>query len=544
MQFSEFSARRFLTCSVMILIFCFVLPLATLPVASESTASSLSITAMSDRSSYYLRETVNVTGNFSEDGSPASWGLVSLEVRRPLPTVPQGEVVLFRTVTVGIPAETWRANITGAQLKDNSGNPTDKALVKTQVQVSASIRNLMSTSISGYVTVSMCDGNLIPIFAAYSPLFLSSASQTTVTFGPVPIPEWAYCGKGLIFVNFFDALPMNDGTAYTPERAVEYYVTRNLEVGPPYRPPQTSCSSSPGKYSIAFQVSPDKDEIPETYPVYVTARKGYTLRTSSTTQFTVQDEPTPPQAAFTYSPLKIYRNMSVRFDASSSSAEGYGDNITKYKWMFNDPYNPQQNETTNPVVYHTFPQNGTFVVELNVTDNEGLWSTTSKPVKVLPEFGPTANFTWDPQQIFQNMTVTFNASSSQMGWSAIAQKFSPIINYTWNFQDGTPNVTLGTPVTTHNFTQIGNYSVTLTIKDDVSRTSTISYIVQVQNRTFPPWDVNQDGKVRVDDVLIVAQHFGMNQGDPNWDPRADINGDNKVRVDDILLVAQHFGETY
>jgi hypothetical protein len=511
---------------------------------NEPVASILSVTAVTDKSIYYLRETVNVSGSLLEDGSPASWGLVSLEVRRPLPAVPQGEPVLFRTITVGSPTETWRANITGVTLKDNSGNPIDTALVNSIVQASASIRNLMTTSISGYLAIAMCDGNLTPIFSIYCPLSLSSKSQETVTYGLISIPEWAHCGEGLIFANFFDALPMDGGTAYTPERAVEFQITRNPEVRPPSSPPKTSWTYSSGKYSIAFQVSPDRDEIPGTYPVYVTARKGYTLKASSITEFVVQYEPAPPQAAFTYSPLKIYQNMSVRFDASSSSAEGYNDNITKYKWTFNDPYNPQQNETTAPVIYHTFPHEGTFVVELNVTDTEELWSTTSKPVSVLAEFGPTANFTWDPQQIFQNMTVTFNASSSQTGWSAVAQAFSPIVNCTWSFADGTPNVTVSSPVTTHNFTQLGNYSVVLTVKDNVSRTSTISYVIQVQNRTFPPWDVTQDGHVRVNDILIVTLHFGLDEGDPNWDPRADVTGDGHVRVNDILLVAIHFGEDY
>jgi len=506
----------------------------------------LSVSALVSKPNYYLRETVNVTGDLLEDGSPATWGLVSLEVRRPLPTVP-AEPVLFRTVTVGSPTETWRASITGAQLRDNDGNPKDAALINSMVQVSADINNLMAIGLSGYVTVSLCDGNLIPIYATYSPLFLASSSQTTAIFGPIPIPEWAYCGKGLIFVNFLDDLPMNGGTAYSPERAAEFYVTRNLEVGPPNRPPNTSDGSSLGKYSIAFQISPSKDELPETYPVYVTARKGYTLKTSSYTQFTVQDEPCPPQAAFTYTPIRAYQNMSIRFDASSSSAEGYNDNITKYKWTFNDLYNPQQTESTSPLTNHTFPHVGTFVVDLNVTDNEGLWSTTSKPIKVVPEIGPTANFTWDPQQIFNTTIVTLDASSSQTGWSANGQRFSAIINYTWNFADGTPIIKVSTPVITHNFAQAGNYAVTLTITDDVSRTAAVSYLLQVQNRTRPLWDVNQDGKIRVDDILLVAQHFGLNgppyknPPDPGWDPRADATGDGKVRVDDILIVSRHFG---
>jgi len=57
-------------------------------------------------------------------------------------------------------------------------------------------------------------------------------------------------------------------------------------------------------------------------------------------------------------------------------------------------------------------------------------------------------------------------------------------------------------------------------------------------------DLNGDGKVRIDDILAVAQAFGSQPGDPRWNPYADINGDGKIRVDDVFLAAQNFGKTY
>jgi len=55
-------------------------------------------------------------------------------------------------------------------------------------------------------------------------------------------------------------------------------------------------------------------------------------------------------------------------------------------------------------------------------------------------------------------------------------------------------------------------------------------------------DLNGDGNVRVDDVLLVASAFGSQPGHPRWNPDADVNGDGKVRVDDVLLVARNFGK--
>jgi hypothetical protein len=54
-------------------------------------------------------------------------------------------------------------------------------------------------------------------------------------------------------------------------------------------------------------------------------------------------------------------------------------------------------------------------------------------------------------------------------------------------------------------------------------------------------DVNGDGKVRVDDLLLVVNAFGTQKGDPRWDARCDLSGDGKVRIDDLLIVALNFG---
>jgi PKD repeat protein len=158
----------------------------------------------------------------------------------------------------------------------------------------------------------------------------------------------------------------------------------------------------------------------------------------------------------------------------------------------------------------------------------------------LPEFGPTANYTWTPTSLGYNQTATFNASQSQPGWSKQLGGYAPIANYTWNFNDGTP--LQSTPNTTiqHAFTQPNNYSVQLTIMDTVGRTNSVSTIVQVLNRTNP-YDINNDGKVDMRDISIVARAFGAVPGSPNWDPRADLNGDGKVDMKDIAPVARAFG---
>lgn len=57
-----------------------------------------------------------------------------------------------------------------------------------------------------------------------------------------------------------------------------------------------------------------------------------------------------------------------------------------------------------------------------------------------------------------------------------------------------------------------------------------------------PYDLNEDGRVDMADIAIVARAFGTREGDPRWDPRADITGDGYVNMRDVAIVASHFGE--
>ena len=52
-------------------------------------------------------------------------------------------------------------------------------------------------------------------------------------------------------------------------------------------------------------------------------------------------------------------------------------------------------------------------------------------------------------------------------------------------------------------------------------------------------DVNQDGRVDILDLTLVAQNFGT---PATANPRTDVNGDGDVNILDLVLVAQYFGE--
>ena len=58
-------------------------------------------------------------------------------------------------------------------------------------------------------------------------------------------------------------------------------------------------------------------------------------------------------------------------------------------------------------------------------------------------------------------------------------------------------------------------------------------------KAYPAWDVNEDGKTDLTDLVSVAAAVGTS--DPE-NPRLDVNGDGAVDIQDIILVATHLGE--
>ncbi|MCG9132351.1 right-handed parallel beta-helix repeat-containing protein [Candidatus Poribacteria bacterium] len=62
----------------------------------------------------------------------------------------------------------------------------------------------------------------------------------------------------------------------------------------------------------------------------------------------------------------------------------------------------------------------------------------------------------------------------------------------------------------------------------------------IVSEVYPAWDVNEDGKTDITDLVAVAAALGTS--DPE-NPRLDVNGDDTVNIQDLILVATHLGET-
>lgn len=89
------------------------------------------------------------------------------------------------------------------------------------------------------------------------------------------------------------------------------------------------------------------------------------------------------------------------------------------------------------------------------------------------------------------------------------------------------------------FTEPGEYpiSVTATSNTDDTKTAEVTTTTTIEMPP-PPWDVNEDGVINIQDLVLVAGQFG----ESGEDLKGDLNGDGTVNIQDLVIVASHFGE--
>jgi len=530
----------------MLLIACSTVSFQTL-IGDDNLAVEASITVYTDSDTYELRDVVVVMGEVTTDGSPATDLLVSIEIKKP-----DLKPLLYRTIPIGTPSEAWVLQVVAITIFDLNWNPLDTVKVGNTVYFGVKVYNPMTVPRNVTIVMSIVDGSNIPIASAILYRGLIGGENPLGINKTFSIPLHASPGEARIYVNVYDQLPSEGGTPYIPEASAKFYISRwtqGVFGSLPLQVHSYNSSQMMGGYQTNFTLSSAPE--PGDYTVTTVARYSPILKAFDSATFTVEDSESPPQASFVYSPLEPYPNQTVTFDASSSTAEGYGDVIIRYEWDFGDgtPKQVKEGNATNPpdpTITHNFMSPGQYIVTLNVTDTEGYWSTTQKPIYVkMPN--PVAKFTWYPLTPNVNVTVTFNATISEPGWSISQASPAPIVEYIWDFNDTTPLISTEYPTIDHIYSKPGNYTVTLTVVDSEGQSDTITHIVEVENKTTPVYDINGDGKINIRDVAIVAYSYGSYPGHPRWNPDADITGpngepDGKVDIRDVALVASHFGE--
>ena len=72
--------------------------------------------------------------------------------------------------------------------------------------------------------------------------------------------------------------------------------------------------------------------------------------------------------------------------------------------------------------------------------------------------------------------------------------------------------------------------------------SVVQGTLKIDDPNTIPGDLNNDGKVGLDDLVILTKAYGSKPGDQNWNPNADIKGNGKVDLADLTILATHYGQ--
>jgi PKD repeat protein len=165
-------------------------------------------------------------------------------------------------------------------------------------------------------------------------------------------------------------------------------------------------------------------------------------------------------AAFAFTPSNPAQGQTVIFDAQESQGT-----IAQYRWDFGDG-----RTATGQTTSHVFSEVGGYVVRLTLVDPDGRTQSISRSISVGEGAAPTADFAFSPANPRPNDEVRFNANAST------AAPGRTIVSYVWDFGDGAKGS--GAQVT-RRYTQERSYNVTLTVTDDIGRTSVITRTVDV-----------------------------------------------------------------
>jgi PKD repeat protein len=138
------------------------------------------------------------------------------------------------------------------------------------------------------------------------------------------------------------------------------------------------------------------------------------------------------------------------FDVNGAA---FGFTPDSWSWDFGDG----QGTSNQQAPSYSYPSVNTYTINLTVTDTESNEYYFKSDVQAVPL---KADFTVSPS-FFGHPNETLNFTDT-------SEAVYTIINWTWDFGDGNTSYTQNT---SHNYSQDGKYSVTLTVRDNMNNTS-------------------------------------------------------------------------
>lgn len=501
-----------------------------------SAPAGLQITVGTDKSSYILREIVEISGTATFDGEPVQEGLVGIQVNDP-----QKKLVI-RTVPLGpIHKESYSIEIISFFSCDSTGNLRLSFVRGEYAWFQVTVRNKALFGKTVLITINIYDTSLIPLGIGATQVTIAGDSSVTPRVR-LYIDQWASNGTATAYANTYTNWPENGGYPQSPEESTNFAIVESEYVeDTPGQIPSPSIEN--GTYEMQFRLSPEP--YPGTYTVKAAALyQGWATDFVATT-FEVLDVTAPPWPSFVVKPPMAGPNYEITFDASSSSAEGYGDSITNYEWDFDDTHTD-----TGKIVNHQFAELGNYNVMLNVTDTEGFWNVTWRLVTIVVIHNVAIISISCLEEIYDNwevsvavtvknkgtveetFDVTLSSNSSTIGIQQVA--LGPIEEETLIFTWYTTGLTL-----------LANYTLEAVADEVGGETDPTD-----NSLTYGPvfvrllGDVIFNRKIYLYDATKVGGIYGSREGDSMFDIMADFKRNGKIDLFDAVVISGRYGTTY
>ncbi|MDJ1502660.1 PKD domain-containing protein [Xanthocytophaga agilis] len=192
-----------------------------------------------------------------------------------------------------------------------------------------------------------------------------------------------------------------------------------------------------------------------TYLVTLTIENSTGCSVALTKSVTIYSLPTP-----VFSTALACAGEATQFTDESIANNG---SIQQWDWNFGDSQSAE-NSSTSPNPIHAFTSAGTYQVKLKVTNSFGCIDSLTKSITVIAS--PVANFTAQSNCNTREVIFT-NTSQPPSGGS--------IISWYWDFGDNSTPSTEQNP--SHTYSQIGTYTVQLTVTSASRCTNTLTKTV-------------------------------------------------------------------
>lgn len=155
-----------------------------------------------------------------------------------------------------------------------------------------------------------------------------------------------------------------------------------------------------------------------------------------------------PKVSFTPSRDRAKEGEEIHFTSAVADEDG---TIARVEWDFGDGTVSRE---PNPT--HSYSAPGVYTIKLTVEDNESMRNTYLKTIVIEPlNYPPTAEFSFLPHEPKSGEQVSFADESYD--------KDGSIVSWEWDFGDGSTSTEVEP---SHIYTSEGNYTVTLTVRDD------------------------------------------------------------------------------